>query len=161
MVVFDPNDLNTYTVKQLRSLNTENDLGIGRTATMTKKELIENIKITNWWVNKSTNLKGSQDQSKNKGGDSSPSVNEVKIDPNLSTNLKGSQPRSPPIVLKPIVLDPVPPQPQPQPPPPPQVPKEEPAWPAPVQEKVTTTVTKDDDGNTVIVLVIKNKSKLK
>ncbi len=83
MPSFKENDLSTYTVKQLRDLNSREKLHIGSTSNMTKKDLVENIKLTNYW------------QDKIKGGNSE--------EPSVLTEMT---PKKESIEIKPLVVEP-------------------------------------------------------
>ncbi len=124
MPAFNQNDLTTYTVKQLRELNSREKLHIGSTSNMTKRDLIDNIKLTTYWLDK------------HKGGDD----NEPEIVEEMN---KEPSPELKPIELKPLVVEA------------PKVVVPEVVKQNGETQKVTTTVSKDTDGNTVIVIVIK------
>lgn len=54
---YNPNDLTSYTVAQLRGMNSRHRLGIGNTSYMKRQSLIENIEATDYWKERMRKLK--------------------------------------------------------------------------------------------------------
>ncbi len=153
-MLFNPDDINTYTVKQMRQLNSHFKLGIGSTSKMSKRDLIENIKETNWWQLGHNNL------DELFGG-----TNEQPTTPSIKPEIKPEVIELKPIVeelkSKPVLrVEPprikTPPRVEPTLEPKP-IQRVEPSFNIPLasSDKVTTTISKDASGSTIIVIHIK------